>query len=89
MFTKAASLPVTWHIVAAAYGHVFVGQIVASDDSGVSLKEASVIRKWGTTNGLGQLCLEGPQTETKTDPIGTVHLPRSSVIFVAEAPKWK
>lgn len=88
MFTKTASAPVIWHIVVAAYGHVLVGQITANDESGLSLKEASVIRRWGTTRGIGQLCIEGRQSETVTDPVGTVHLPRSSVIYVAEAPKW-
>jgi hypothetical protein len=88
MFTKSASTPVIWHIVVAAHGHVLVGQITAQDESGISLKEASVIRKWGTTKGIGQLCIEGRQCETITDPVGTVHLPRSSLIYVAEAPKW-
>lgn len=89
MFTKTSPSPVIWHIVAAAYGHVFIGKIAAKDEAGLTITDASVIRKWGTTTGLGQLALCGRQPETVTDPIGTVHLPQSSVIFVAEAPQWK
>lgn len=34
-----------------------------------TLINAAVVRRWGTTEGLGQLGLEGPQTETVLDKV--------------------
>ena len=56
-------------ILIAQRGWVFVGDDVSTTDE-VKLKNAFCIRRWGTTNGLGQLALEGPQPETILDPIG-------------------
>ncbi|MDE1901488.1 MAG: hypothetical protein KGI37_07590 [Alphaproteobacteria bacterium] len=33
----------------------------------VKLSNASVVRRWGTDHGLGQLANEGPQENTKLD----------------------
>lgn len=87
MFAKGSD--VKWHIVTLDRGHVVVGRIVAKDEQGLSLEDASIIRRWGTTKGLGQLCLEGKQKDTVLDPIGRIHAPASSIIYVAEAPAWK
>ena len=50
--------------------------------SGVTtLKDAAVVRAWGTTKGLGEIALNGPTSSTKLDPCGTVRFPASSVLF--------
>ena len=45
----------------------------------VVLKDASVIRRWGTTKGLGQL-INGPLKETVLDPCGTVEIHEQTVV---------
>ena|GEM_PF-1624346 len=47
-------------------GHVAVG-IYWQDDQIGYLKNAAIIRRWGTTDGLGELAMKGPLPETKLD----------------------
>ncbi len=53
-------------------GWVVVGDVIEEMDDRLELANASVIRRWGTTKGLGQLALEGPQKATVLDVCGTV-----------------
>ena len=57
------------YIVIGNRGNIVVGNLVLTGDIGV-LSNASVIRRWGTSKGLGQLALDGKQPETKLDPCG-------------------
>lgn len=57
------------YIVIGNRGNVVVGDLVLTGDIG-KLSNASVIRRWGTTKGLGQLALEGKQSGTVLDPCG-------------------
>lgn len=52
-------------------GFVYVGN-VTTDDKFVIITDARNVRKWGTTNGLGQLAIEGPQPNTKLDNANVV-----------------
>lgn len=52
-------------------GFVYVGNVV-TDDKFVTITNARNVRKWGTTNGLGQLAIEGPQPDTKLDNANVV-----------------
>lgn len=45
------------------------------------LTDASCIRVWGTTAGLGELAMSGPTKETKLDFCGTVVIEPDSVLF--------
>lgn len=54
-------------IVILQRGHVMVG-FYSQDGSLCSLSKASVIRKWGTTKGLGEIAQGGPTENTKLDP---------------------
>lgn len=58
------------YIVIGNRGHVVVGDLTMKGSKGV-LSNASVIRKWGTTKGLGQLALEGVQDGTQLDKCGS------------------
>jgi hypothetical protein len=70
-------------IVIATAGWVFVGTPVpASSDGFFALDEAAVIRRWGTTRGLGELALTGARAETVLDPAGYVELANHAVIGV-------
>ncbi len=71
-------------------GWVVVGDLTTEDASKVRLENASVIRRWGTTKGLGQLALEGPQKATELDPCGVVEThPLAIVLRIpCEASKW-
>lgn len=76
-------------IVVADRGFVYVGDIDAGKQFCV-IENARNIRKWGTSRGLGQLALEGPQPETVLDDAGTVRIPARAVISIidSEASKW-
>jgi hypothetical protein len=70
-------------------GWVFIGRVEESPSS-ITLNHAACIRYWGTTKGIGQLALEGPQSQTKIDEAGTVTVPRHAIVClldVVEA-KW-
>jgi hypothetical protein len=69
-------------------GWVFIGRVEESPGS-ITLNRAACIRYWGTTKGIGQLALEGPQPQTKLDEAGTVTVPRHAVICLLEAAEGK
>ena len=76
-------------IVIATAGHVFIGNVTRMDLTtfGISLTDASVIRVWGTTRGLGEIALGGPTKETILDPIGEIDVPLNAIISVVKCLK--
>ena len=60
-----------WQIVVLQRGWVVVGRVKRSFDE-LTIENASVIRYWGTTKGLGEL-VDGPTSKTKLDAAGTIH----------------
>jgi len=70
-------------------GWVFIAR-VSESPSAIELTNAACIRYWGTTKGIGQLALEGPQRVTKIDEAGTVTVPRTAIIALIDAveAKW-
>jgi hypothetical protein len=52
-------------------GWVFVGEL-SKEGSECTLSNAYNIRRWGTSEGLGELAAKGPLEETKLDKVGTV-----------------
>lgn len=71
-------------IVVAQRGWVLVGDYSIEGDDEIVLTNASVIRIWGTTKGLGELALSGPTSKTILDPAGTVRFHRLTVVLVLE-----
>ena len=56
-------------IVILQRGWVMVGRFIRNG-SDCKLENASVIRAWGTTKGLGEIAIGGPTTNTKLDKCG-------------------
>lgn len=72
-------------------GWVMVGYYKRDGDS-CSLTQASVIRNWGTTKGLGEIAADGPKSSTKLDPTnGLVEFHRLTEVctIVCAEDKWK
>lgn len=63
-----------FQIVVLDNGFVYVGHVM-TDDKFVRISDAHNIRRWGTSCGLGQLALQGPQPETKLDRCGAICAP--------------
>ncbi|WP_264041462.1 hypothetical protein [Pectobacterium carotovorum] len=71
------------YIVTLQRGWVVVGNVTKSGDY-LSISNAAVIERWGTTDGLGQLAISGPTSDTRlrktsdllTHELTVVHLMR-------------
>ena len=66
-------------IVILQRGWVLVGDF-SQEGPNCTLSNASVIRIWGTTKGLGELALEGPKSGTKLDPCGACRFHEMNII---------
>ena len=76
-------------IAAVSAGWVFAGTVGEVTEYHVTLLDACVIRRWGTTRGLGELAISGPQAGTVLDPAGTVWISRQHLLFgLACAKRW-
>lgn len=71
------------------------GWVVIGDYSEIgsecTLINASVIRVWGTTKGLGELAEDGPQTSTKLDKCPDVHFHKMTMVarMDVNSKSWK
>ena len=74
--------PTRKQIVVLHRGWIVIGD-VSKTDVEVTLKNCSVIRIWGTSNGLGELAENGVTSKTKLDkcPDVVVH-PLSVVLYM-------
>ena len=70
-------------------GNVLVGRF-ARDGDMCELTDASVIRRWGTTRGLGEIASGGPTSETVLDPAGrvTFHILTAVMLIDCAAGEW-
>lgn len=79
-----------WKIVVLHRGHVLVGR-VRRDGEMVHIDDASVIRIWGTTRGLGEIAKNGPTSKTILDPChgtASAHILAVVLMIDCEAGKW-
>lgn len=77
-------------IVILQRGWVMVGYLTKKGHDCI-LEKASVIRNWGTSNGLGEIVINGPTSSTKLDKCGVVrfHELTSIAIMQGEKCKWE
>jgi len=66
-------------IVILQRGWIVVGD-VTREGNDVVVSNSSVIRRWGTKNGIGQLALAGPTSETVLDPLGRIESHELAVV---------
>ena len=76
-------------IVVLDRGFVYVGDTTV-DGEWCLITDARNIRRWGTTKGLGELALSGPQAKTQLDAVGTLRAPLRAVISIidTDGAKW-
>lgn len=77
-------------IVVLDRGFVYVGTLITGANW-LTIDNARNIRRWGTTKGLGQLALEGPQLNTVLDNVGTVQASITGLkhFLICEVGAWK
>ena len=85
---QAKNLSKDVRIVILQRGWVAVGRFSQSG-SDCTLETASIIRKWGTEKGLGQL-ISGPLANTTLDPCGTLRFHELAIVACidTEVSKW-
>lgn len=71
--------PTKRQIVILNRGWVVVGDYSEKGDE-CTLENASVIRVWGTTKGLGELAESGPTSFTKLDSCPNVHFHKMTMV---------
>jgi hypothetical protein len=71
-------------------GWVMVGDFFREGND-CTLTNASVIRVWGTKNGLGEIAFNGPTKDTVLDPCGTARFDYLTTIAILDCAeeKWK
>lgn len=74
-----STTPTTREIVIMQRGWIIVGDVRKDGDQYV-ITDSSVIRRWGTDKGIGQLALGGPTKDTILDPCGTVFVHELAVV---------
>jgi hypothetical protein len=74
-------------IVIAQRGWVFIGEVTRSE-SEVVIEGAAVVRRWGTTAGLGQLAEKGPTADTRLDPCPTVRIHPLAIVATMDCAEW-
>lgn len=81
--------PTTKQIVVLQRGWIVVGD-VSKTETEVTIKNCSVIRVWGTSNGLGEIAMGGPTSKTKLDPCPNIIVhPLSVVLYMnVNTEKW-
>ena len=77
-------------IVILQRGWIYIGEF-SKDGVECRLKNAKNIRRWGTTNGLGELAKKGKQEETQLDEAGTVRFHELTIVAMLECDNdvWK
>ena len=82
--TEAVDPQAPVKILVLQRGWVAIGRY-AKDGAEHVLTDASVVRRWGTQKGLGQLAQSGPTSSTVLDATGTVRAHELATVLVIDA----
>lgn len=76
-------------IVVLQRGWVIVGDF-EQKGTDCTVTNGHVIRRWGTSKGLGELATEGPKPNTTLDPIPAAHFHELTMVMRLEctSDKW-
>ena len=83
---RQVAAPSEVRIVVLQRGWVVVGRWHRDGDD-VTITDAQVIRRWGTSTGLGEL-VNGPTSSTTLDPGGTIRTHVLGVVLTIDAAGW-
>lgn len=72
--------PTKKQIIVCDRGWVLVGDVSSFGDY-IEMINVNVIRRWGTTKGLGELAENGPLENTKLDPCPPCQFHKLSIIL--------
>ena len=77
-------------IVVLQRGFVATGKYSQVGDYG-QLCQAAIVRRWGTTKGLGELASNGPLKDTKLDPCPPIsfHIREAVMIMECDQNAWE
>lgn len=64
-------------------GWIFLG-LNTVEDNCLIISQAENIRQWGTSEGLGQIAMNGKTKNTIADPYGLVKVPLNQVLFTID-----
>ena len=72
--------PTTKQIVVLQRGWIVVGDVCKTEHE-LAIKNCSVIQRWGTTKGLGEIAENGPTSKTVLDKCTDIFVHPLSVVF--------
>jgi hypothetical protein len=78
--TSSAATDLGARIIVCQQGWVVAGLVCQRGNEFV-ISEGVIVRRWGTTAGLGELAANGPLEDTKLDPAGVVRVHQLSVVL--------
>ena len=68
-------------IVVIESGWIMVGEMTNPSTQTTILKNASVVRRWNNGKGIGGLAIEKNKDEYTLDPVGSVSIQTSKILF--------
>lgn len=68
-------------IVVIESGWIMVGEMTNPSTQTTLLKNASVVRRWTNGKGIGGLAIEKNKGEYTLDPVGSVSIQTSKILF--------
>lgn len=68
--------------IVCEYGWIIKGEQIMSTSDTLTLKEASIVRKWNSGKGIGGIAKAANKDEYTLDYIGDVEIMASKILFI-------